>query len=95
MKVWPRSEGIRRVLRHANGVGFQDEGPADWPDDPFTRRTMLDGDVTAEDPGAAEGQRKAEAEAGTGAGAAERHGEAEAAPEATTEATPSRKSKKE
>jgi len=52
MKVWPRSEGIRRVLRHANGVGFQDEGPADWPDDPFTRRTMLDGDVTAEDPGA-------------------------------------------
>ena len=59
MKVWPRSEGIRRVLRHANGVGFQDEGPADWPDDPFTRRTMLDGDVTAEDPGA--GAQSAEA----------------------------------
>lgn len=45
MKVWPNSEAIRRRLKHPNGVGF-DQGPADWPDDRFTRRRIRDGSVS-------------------------------------------------
>jgi hypothetical protein len=52
MQVWPRDADVRKVLRHANGVGFNDEGPAEWPDDPFTHKQMLDGSVTKDDPGA-------------------------------------------
>ena len=51
MKVWPKNDEMRKVLKHGV-VTFPAEGPADWPDDTFTHRRIMDGDVTAEDPGA-------------------------------------------
>jgi hypothetical protein len=52
MQIWPRDADVRKVLRHANGVGFNDEGPAEWPDDTFTHKQIRDGSVSKEDPGA-------------------------------------------
>jgi hypothetical protein len=49
MKVWPKNEAARKVLKHGL-VGFPAEGPADWPDDTFTHRRIMDGDVTTEEP---------------------------------------------
>jgi len=49
MKVWPKNDDMRKVLRHGV-VGFPEEGPADWPDDTFTYRRIQDGDVTVEEP---------------------------------------------
>ena len=43
--VWPKNEAVRAVLRHTNGIGFASTGSASWPDDPFTRRRIRDGDV--------------------------------------------------
>ena len=48
MKVWPRNEEIRKVLKHGV-IGFPAEGPAEWPDDTFTHRRIMDGDVTVEE----------------------------------------------
>lgn len=53
MQVWPKNDVIRKILRHPNGVGFRDEGPADWPDESFTARRIADGDVLTEAPHAA------------------------------------------
>ena len=49
MKVWPKNEAMRKVLKHGV-IAFPEDGPADWPDDTFTHRRIMDGDVTAEDP---------------------------------------------
>lgn len=50
MKVWPKSDEIRKVLTHPQGnIGFREQGPADWPDDSYTHRRIMDGDITVED----------------------------------------------
>lgn len=50
MQVWPKNDVMRKILKHPNGVGFRDEGGADWPDDAFTARRVSDGDVLVEAP---------------------------------------------
>ncbi len=50
MQVWPKNDTMRKLLRHANGTAFREEGPADWPDDSFTARRVADGDITTEEP---------------------------------------------
>ena len=49
MKVWPKNETMRKILRHGV-ITFPDEGSVDWPDDSFTHRRITDGDVTTEEP---------------------------------------------
>lgn len=49
MKVWPKNEQMRKLLKHPNGTGFRDAGSAEWPDDSFTARRIRDGDVTISD----------------------------------------------
>jgi hypothetical protein len=49
MKVWPKNDEMRKILRHPIAGAFREEGPADWPDDQFTARRIADGDVTAEE----------------------------------------------
>lgn len=49
MKVWPKSDDIRKLITHPSGIGFPDDGPAEWPDDSFTHRRISDGDVTNEE----------------------------------------------
>ena len=45
MKVLPKNDEMRKVLKHGV-IRFPEEGPADWPDDSFTHRRIMDGDVT-------------------------------------------------
>lgn len=49
MKVWPKNDDMRKILKHGV-IAFPAEGPADWPDDTFTHRRIMDGDVTVEEP---------------------------------------------
>ncbi len=50
MRVLPKNYDIKKFITHASGIGFPDEGPAEWPDDSFTHRRMMDGDITNEEP---------------------------------------------
>jgi len=47
VRVTPRDENIRKLLRHPlRGRGFPSTGSVEWPLDTFTRRRLRDGDVT-------------------------------------------------
>jgi hypothetical protein len=49
VRVKPRDESIRKLLRHPlRGRGFPSTGSVEWPLDTFTRRRIRDGDVTVE-----------------------------------------------
>ena len=48
MKVVPKNDTIRKLIKHPAAGPFRAEGPADWPDDSFTARRIADGDVTVE-----------------------------------------------
>jgi hypothetical protein len=52
MRVWPKDETMRKVLKHPSRstVPFAAEGGAEWPDDSFTSRRLADGDVLPYDP---------------------------------------------
>lgn len=58
MKVWPRTDEIRKVLYHPTGAHFPAEGPVDWPEDSYTARRIADGDVTTEAPVTAAAAKK-------------------------------------
>lgn len=46
MKVMPKDDTMRKLLKHPNGnIEFREEGPTDWPDDSFTYRRLADGDI--------------------------------------------------
>lgn len=47
IKVEPKNETLRRIMRHPGGGPFPPAGgPADWPLDQFTLRRLQFGDVT-------------------------------------------------
>lgn len=50
MRVIPKNEELRKVLRHPSNLdlAFPAEGSMEWPDDSFTHRRIVDGDVTVE-----------------------------------------------
>ena len=48
LKVTPKDDTLRRLLKHPRAGGFRKEGHAEWPDDRFTQRRIKDGDVTVE-----------------------------------------------
>jgi hypothetical protein len=50
MKVWPKNDDVRRLIKHPTARGFRKEGPADWPADVFTFRLLQDGDITSSEP---------------------------------------------
>lgn len=56
MKVMPKNDDMRKLLKHPSGGGiaFRETGPIDWPDDSFTHRRIMDGDVIAYEEPAAE-----------------------------------------
>jgi hypothetical protein len=49
VKVTPKDDTMRRLLRHPRAGGFRKDGSAEWPDDRFTRRRIRDGDVIVVD----------------------------------------------
>lgn len=50
MKVWPKNEQMRKLLKHPEGQLFRETGSSDWPDDTFTHRRLQDGDIVTHDP---------------------------------------------
>jgi hypothetical protein len=53
VRVLPKNDQIRKYIKHPRTrVGFPAEGSAEWPNDTFTKRRVIDGDVTIEAPGA-------------------------------------------
>ena len=50
MKVLPKDDAMRKLIKHPTAGGFHEEGPAEWPDDQFTTRRLRDGDVTLAEP---------------------------------------------
>jgi len=51
IRVEPRDEDMRRVLKHQpSGIGFRSIGSVEWPDDSFTRRRLRDGSVKLAEP---------------------------------------------
>lgn len=49
MKVLPKNDSVRNLLKHPTGRAFPENGSVDWPDDAFTARRIADGDVTVEE----------------------------------------------
>ena len=51
IRVEPRDDDMRRLLKHPSGIRFRPEGSVEWPDDQFTQRRIRDGSVkVAESP---------------------------------------------
>jgi hypothetical protein len=48
VKVVPKNDDIRKLLKHPVAGAMRAEGSSDWPDDSFTARRIADGDVTVE-----------------------------------------------
>jgi hypothetical protein len=48
VKVTPKNDLIRKLVKHPTAGAFRPEGSSDWPDDSFTARRVADGDVTIE-----------------------------------------------
>lgn len=45
IRVTPRDDDMRRVLKHPTAGGFRKEGATTWPNDRFTKRRLQDGTV--------------------------------------------------
>ena len=59
MKVWPRNDEMRKLLKHPSRTGFRSpDGPEDWPEDSFTHRLIQDGDLLTEDPAGKKAKEK-------------------------------------
>lgn len=54
VRVLPRDDDMRRVLKHPNGMAFRPEGSIEWPLDQYTKRRLADGSITLEDDTAAQ-----------------------------------------
>ena len=48
VRVTPKNEELRKVLKHPRGGAFGQSGSAEWPNDRFTQRRIAEGDVTVE-----------------------------------------------
>ena len=49
VRVTPKNDMVRKYIKHpSNGVGFPADGSCEWPNDAFTKRRIIDGDVTVE-----------------------------------------------
>ena len=60
VKVLPKNDTIRKLIKHPVGGPFRAEGAMDWPDDSFTARRVADGDVTLEQQAKTEQPEQAE-----------------------------------
>lgn len=46
IRVEPKNDELRLILRHPTAGFFRGRGAAEWPDDQFTERRLRDGDIT-------------------------------------------------
>ena len=48
--VKPTSDLVRKHVKHPTGVGFSNPAGTEWPDDAFTTRRIMDGDIEVVEP---------------------------------------------
>lgn len=48
LRVEPRDETMRRLLKHPRAGGFRSDGSVEWPDDTFTYRRLKEGSIKLE-----------------------------------------------
>lgn len=49
IRVTPKNDDMRRLLKHPRAGAFRSEGSMEWPDDSFTHRRLRDGDIKREE----------------------------------------------
>ena len=49
VRVNPKDDDMRRLVKHPSGIAFPATGSVEWPYDKFTRKRLADGSVTVED----------------------------------------------
>ena len=49
VRVVPKNDTMRRLLKHPKTGNFRAEGGLEWPNDTFTQKRLRDGDVTVEE----------------------------------------------
>jgi hypothetical protein len=50
IRVEPKDDAMRRLLKHPKAGRFRSSGSAEWPDDKYTQKRLREGSVTrAED----------------------------------------------
>jgi hypothetical protein len=59
VRVTPKNDDIRRVLKHPRLGGFRSTGSIEWPLDTFTKRRIADGSVKVEQRAGTAGQAAA------------------------------------
>lgn len=45
VRVEPRDDDMRRLMKHPRAGGFRSEGSIEWPNDTFTQRRLREGSV--------------------------------------------------
>ena len=65
VRVSPRDDDVRAIIKHPRAGAFRSSGSLEWPNDTFTQRRLRDGTVVLEPPrnGNGNANTKAEAEA--------------------------------
>jgi hypothetical protein len=58
VRVMPRDDTMRDLLKHPRAGKFRSSGSMEWPNDTFTKRRLADGSVTLEAPRKSEGNGK-------------------------------------
>lgn len=58
VRVQPRDDDMRRVLKHPSAGGFRPQGSIEWPLDQFTKRRLRAGSITLE--GKADTEKRAQ-----------------------------------
>jgi hypothetical protein len=48
VRVLPRDDDMRRILKHPSGLGFRSSGSIEWPLDKWTQRRLREGAITLE-----------------------------------------------
>lgn len=48
VRVVPRDDDMRRLLKHPKAGAFRSSGASNWPNDRFTTRRLADGSITLE-----------------------------------------------
>lgn len=49
IRVLPKDDSVRRLIKHPRGGAFRGEGSVEWPLDGFTKRRLADGTITREE----------------------------------------------
>jgi hypothetical protein len=62
VRVVPRDDDMRRLLKHPRAGGFRSEGSLEWPNDTFTQKRLRDGSIKLAEEGQSEQPKEGQSE---------------------------------